>query len=301
MAGIPALRGIRRAYPSARLLLACGEGIGDWLTSIGVVDGVVPTKGLTPIEGISPPDVAVNLHGRGPQSHTVLRATGPRELFGFACPAAGFVDGPDWDESMHEVDRWCTLARWVGGRCDRADLRLGRINVRHDPPTVVVHPGAASMARRWPVDRWRRVIERLPGLPRVVVTGTSAEKDLCAQVCDGLPAECRAGDTSLAELAALIMESTLVLSGDTGVAHLATAYGVRSVTLFGPVSPAVWGPAIDPDLHHVIWHDDGTGGNPHSDRIDPRLQSISVEEVCAAVADLLNAPDPRPDLLTSGP
>ena len=73
----------------------------------------------------------------------------------------------------------------------------------------------------------------------------------------------------------------LVVSGDTGVAHVASAYGTPSVVLFGPVSPARWGPPADP-RHQVLWHGDGTG-DPHGADLDPALQRITVDEVGCAV------------------
>ncbi|HWC21775.1 MAG TPA: glycosyltransferase family 9 protein [Flexivirga sp.] len=291
LTGIPALRGIRRAYPDHRLLVACGAELGSWLTELGVVDGVVPTCGLEPITGAPVPDVAINLHGRGPRSHEILRLTGAAQLHGFACPAAGFPNGPRWDDGAHEVDRWCALVRRIGGECGRSDLRLTRPGGRGGRGTsapVVIHPGAASASRRWPVSRWNRLVHVLSARSQVLITGGGAEADLCADVGRGTTAECVAGRTSIAELADVVSASDLVVSGDTGIAHLATAYGVPSVTMFGPVPPSLWGSAIDPHLHRCIWHGTAASavGDPHGALIDPRLDAITVPEVLAAVHGL---------------
>jgi len=82
-----------------------------------------------------------------------------------------------------------------------------------------------------------------------------------------------------------------VVSGDTGTAHLATAYRRPSVVLFGPVSPALWGPPPRAGrgggaLHVVLWHGDGTG-DPWGTELDPALAEVTVEEVTAALDDLL--------------
>lgn len=293
LTGVPALRGLRRAYPDHRLLIACGPELGRWLTTLRVVDGVVPTHGLEGLTGAPRPDVAVDLHGCGPRSHQVLRMTKPRKLYGFYCAAADFTDGPVWDASVHEVDRWCTLVRWLGGSCDRSDLRIPVQSRGADAGPVVIHPGAASASRRWPVPRWRRLVQELSERQPVVVTGGSAEEARCAAITRGTAAVSRAGRTPLAELAALVAGSRLVVSGDTGIAHLATAYGIPSVTLFGPVSPALWGPAIDQDIHRCIWHGAGATvpGDPHGESIDPRLDAITVPEVLSAVDDLMDTED----------
>jgi ADP-heptose:LPS heptosyltransferase len=305
LTGVAALRGVRRAWPGRRVVLAAPRALGEWLASYGVVDDVLPTRGLEPLEWAPPESarhVAVNLHGRGPESHRLLQKTGPDRLVAFGCAEAGHA-GPAWDPHEHEVDRWCRLVRDAGGKCDPEDLRLGPA----DPPGgrgrhVVVHPGAASGSRRWPADRWAAVAGALAarGLP-VAVTGSDAERELCARVRTGaLAAGARAdvsdvaGRLGLADLADVVASARLVLCGDTGVAHVATAFGTPSVVLFGPTPPAWWGPAIDVDRHAVLWHGapDHHGGpahrgDPHGDAVDPALARITVDEVLAAAEPLL--------------
>jgi ADP-heptose:LPS heptosyltransferase len=73
------------------------------------------------------------------------------------------------------------------------------------------------------------------------------------------------------------------VSGDTGVAHVATAYGTPSVLLFGPTPPDHWGPRIDSHLHRVL-HRPEPGdppGDPHGHTTDIRLRRIAVEDVLA--------------------
>nr|WP_246315727.1 glycosyltransferase family 9 protein [Kineococcus aurantiacus] len=156
---------------------------------------------------------------------------------------------------------------------------------------VVVHPGAAFPARRWPVDRWREVVAHLVGQGLdVVVTGTADERDLGAALA-AAGARDRCGASTLDELASLVASARLMLSGDTGTAHLATAFATPSVVLFGPTPPAWWGPAIDADRHTVLWHGDPGArdyvGDPHGTGVDPTLARTTVEEVICAAAHLL--------------
>lgn len=308
LTGVAALRGVRRAWPGHRVVLAAPQPLGQWLTDLGVVDAVLPVRGLTrlpwPWAGPggaqdAPGCLAVNLHGRGPQSHRVLQATRPDALIAFDNTEAGHI-GPDWDETEHEVLRWCRLVESVGGHCGPEDLRLGPLDPAgrwaqdDDRGHVVVHPGAAAAARRWPAARWAAVVAALAARGHdIVLTGSQAERALCHQVL----AEADAGDAvrdvsgqlGLPALAELVATARLLVSGDTGVAHLATAYGTPSVTLFGPTPPALWGPSIDRDRHLVVWH--GEPGapprNPNAERLDPALARIPVDEVLAACESAL--------------
>jgi ADP-heptose:LPS heptosyltransferase len=223
--------------------------------------------------------VAIDLHGNGPASRTLLERLAPGRLVHF--------DRDTWDPGEHERVRWCRLvAEAFAVPVDPDDVLLPPPpRTSPAPGAVVIHPGAASASRRWPVERFaavaRWVTERGE---RVLVTGSAAERPLAEEVRRqaGLPADAvLAGITDLGSLAALVADAALVVCGDTGLGHLASAYRTPSVLLFGPTPPARWGPPPGP--HTVLWH--GTGvGDPHADRPDPALLAITVDEVLAAAS-----------------
>lgn len=296
LTAVPALRGVRRRWPDRWLLLAGDDRIGSWLRDLGLVDEVLPARPLDTL-GWPPPAVlgstghiAVNLHGRGPQSHRLLAATGPELLVAYRQATAGHLDGPAWRSDEHEVDRWCRLV----GDCDRDDLRLPWSGERS--AEVLLHPGAAAEARRWPPDRWAALAAGLIRAGhRVALTGGPGERRLCAGIAaatadlaSGAAPESLAGRLTLPELAARVAAARLLVCGDTGVAHLATAYRTRSVVLFGPVSPRRWGPAVDADRHTVLWAGAGRRpGDPHGHRLDPALARITVDQVATAARNAL--------------
>ncbi|MBX9247088.1 glycosyltransferase family 9 protein, partial [Actinotalea ferrariae] len=163
---------------------------------------------------------------------------------------------------------------------------------------VVLHPGAASGSRRWPLDGWVQVAQRLVerGVP-VVLTGGPDEDVPCDAVVRSVEravagrgdvtgtVRSTAGTLDLPQLAEVVARARLVVCGDTGVAHVATAFGTPSVLLFGPTPPRWWGPAIDRDRHTVLWRgDDAYRGDPHAADVDPALAAITPDEVLAAAA-----------------
>ena len=287
--GVPALRGLRAACYGEPLVLAAPAWLTPLIDLIGGVGRIVPTDGLAPRRwDIEPPRLAVNLHGCGPESHRLLHAAAPGELWAFANPDADHLDGPKWIDEEHEVRRWCRLLAHYGVACDEADLKLAVPSVPAPHGVTIVHPGAKSPARRWPADRFAAVARRLGEAGhRVVITGSAAEQDLRVRVGEraGLSPSAHPS-TGLAELAALVAHARLVISGDTGIAHLATAYGTPSVTLFGPMSPARWGPPQRP-YHRAIWHGARSepGDQPGPD-VHPALLAIGEQEVLEAVAEV---------------
>ncbi len=314
LTGVPALRGLRRAFPGAHLVLACPRSVGELLREHAVVDDVLDVSGLAPlapdallqaVRRASPElrerleravDVGMNLHGDGPQSAAALAALGPAVT---VAPASTVVPGGlPLDPDAHEVDRWCALVRSAGGPCGREDLVLPALARRQEEASsqervVVLHPGAASGSRRWPADRWAALAQRLvAGGDRVVVTGTASEAALCAAVT-ARAGEDRCGRLDLRALTETVAGAALLVCGDTGVAHVATAARTPSVLLFGPTPPSRWGPAIDHDRHVVLWPAPGDhrpgmvpAGDPHADAVDPVLERTTVDDVVAAVASL---------------
>jgi ADP-heptose:LPS heptosyltransferase len=294
---VPALRALRAAHPTARLSLAAPARLAPLAELTGVVDRVVPTAGLAaPPKHVPPPAVAVNLHGRGPQSHRLLAQLRPERMIAFYCP--GFSDGPQWAEDEHEVARWCRLLDWYGIPANPGDLSLRPPAVAAAlPEATIVHAGSTSAQRRWPPQRFAEVARRLHADGHhVVLTGGQSEVDIARSVARGagLPADrVLAGRTDLAAVAALVAAARLVVSGDTGVAHLATAYGVPSVVLFGPVPPKWWGPPADRSQHRALYHGDAEGSP---------LFAITVPEVLAAVGEALAAmPGPRATVRAASP
>ncbi len=285
---VPALRALRAARPGAAIALAAPAWLAPLVELTGAVDRHIHVEGLEPAP-LPRVEWAVNLHGRGPRSHQLLLAAAPRRLLAFACPAAGHLDGPGWMEEEHEVRRWCRLLGWYGISADPDDLDLPRPEACTTVPdgVTVVHVGAKEPARRWPVDRFAAVARALAASGhRVAVTGSAAELSRAAWVARqaGLPSSAvQAGRTDLTRLAALVARARLVVSCDTGVAHLATAYRVPSVVMFGPQPPWRWGPPEDRPWHRPIWHG----------AVRPHVAAVTVEEVLTAAVRVCHAATPQ--------
>jgi ADP-heptose:LPS heptosyltransferase len=296
--GVPAMRAVAAAFPDHARILAAPAWQAPIARQCGV-SSIVHTDGLAPLSSdLKGVELAIDLHGCGPESIGLLDDLWPACLVSFRHDSvARSYRGPDWDPAEHEIDRWCRLLTHFGIAADRNDLQLRYSrDVLPDgvDGSIVVHPGAAAPGRRWPAARFARVIEvLLDAGHRVVLTGSPAERTLCGRihelVTEPVPDRARqlldlSGKTDLEQLCALVGSGQALLSNDTGVSHLATAFGVASVTLFGPTSPAVWGPPEHP-RHRAIWK--GRTGDPHTSALDPGLAAIGVEEVLEAVGAVL--------------
>ncbi|HSB71896.1 MAG TPA: glycosyltransferase family 9 protein [Candidatus Methylomirabilis sp.] len=142
---------------------------------------------------------------------------------------------------------------------ERVADRLGRRRVRPDALRVGLHPGASVENKRWPgasfVALGRRLLARDISI-HLVLTGGPGERELVRRIVADLGSPERvtdvAGEVGIADLPALVASLDLLISADTGVAHVAYAVGTPSVTMFWRSDPAVSGPMHDLNRHVVV-------------------------------------------------
>lgn len=126
--------------------------------------------------------------------------------------------------------------------------------LRDTGPVVVIHPGGGSNpgttldSKRWPATRYAALADRLIGSTgaQIIMVGHGSDIRFARQMRIAMSHEVPdlVGQTSFGQLAALIQQSDLYVGNDSGATHLAGAVGTPLVALFGPTSPAVYGPRI---------------------------------------------------------
>jgi ADP-heptose:LPS heptosyltransferase len=131
-----------------------------------------------------------------------------------------------------------------------------------DPPKNIcinINAGELCLNRRWPRDYFARLIRELLVDYNICVFLLGGEND--QEYVKGLirefPDDPRVVDTSgklsIKELVGLYSESTLLISNDSGPLHLASMVGLRTISFFGPETPALYGPLGK--NHHVLYLD----------------------------------------------
>ncbi|WP_425495323.1 glycosyltransferase family 9 protein [Pandoraea captiosa] len=223
-------------------------------------------------------DLAVQLHGSGGYSNAVVSRMGADRCVGFVPPPdrlpgsprepdEGIAHGLPWPETGSEVHRCLALTQAMGYQawgdhlefplaaldyatfqvlCDKFRLEPGRF--------VVVHPGSRMPSRRWPVERFASIADKVTRLGyRVILTGGAQERE----IADALTTRAHepivdfCSKTSLGTLAALIAHARLLICNDTGVSHIAAALGTRSVVVACGSDVPRWAP-LDTARHHVV-------------------------------------------------
>lgn len=153
-------------------------------------------------------------------------------------------------------------------------------------PLIVLNPGAGWGAKRWPSERYGAIARAFVEKGFIVLINAGPGEEMLAQevnAASGGRAQVLSPD--LDQLIALIRRVSLVIAGDTGPLHLASALGVPIVGIYGPTDPARNGPFGG--RSRVLRHPESK--RDHTRRSEPEagLLTISVEDVIAAAEDLL--------------
>ena len=124
---------------------------------------------------------------------------------------------------------------------DQVSDWLRAMGLEEEANIVALAPGAAHATKRWPIEHWRALVARnLESGAAVVIVGGPSDADLGATLAEqgGGRVVSAAGIFGLQATAALIQRARVLVSGDTGVMHMASAVRTPVVGLFGPTVEA---------------------------------------------------------------
>ncbi len=133
---------------------------------------------------------------------------------------------------------------------DETDIKLANefidsLSPKDDCPLIGFHIGAGKQQNRWPLEKFVELIERIKTKmnTKIYFTGSDADKD----ELDFIKKRCckESGyflNKSIPQLAALISQSNIFITNDTGVMHVAGATTTPQISIFGPTNPFNWAP-----------------------------------------------------------
>jgi len=170
---------------------------------------------------------------------------------------------PAWKNEQHEIFYYLNIAREVeravhgasliettdprfalevsDERKRQASQFLHRRGARLDIPLVLLCPGSInSRAKRWPAERYAALADQfIKSGAQVALIGSPAELDVSEEVCRqvrNVPLVLT-GKTSVAEATAIISVADVLITNDTGPAHIGSAVGTPTLVIFGPTNP----------------------------------------------------------------
>lgn len=195
--------------------------------------------------------LALNLHG-GTRSARLTALAGARWRAGFDIFRPGWVYNVKVPTAqkvlgvarrVHTAEHAAAAVFWLGvpvqdvPRARVAGLP-GRSPYAPERPYAMLHPFAATAEKTWPAENFREVarwLDRQGQLQPVFIGGPGEDLSAFAEwhTVSGAP---------LGEIARLARGAAVFAGNDSGPAHLAAAFGVPQMVLFGPSDDVVWRP-----------------------------------------------------------
>lgn len=191
--------------------------------------------------------LCVNFHG-GTRSATLTALSGARMRAGFVHYRSRFVYNvviPRAQEilgverKVHTAEHLASAMFWLGvPKCEipRASL-VAAVAGQRPALLCIVHAVAATPEKTWPAERFLEVARHLAASGIEPVFIGAAGDDLTP-----FAGYRTVSGASLSEIMTLLASGNLFVGNDSGPAHMAAAFGLPTVVLFGPSDPEIWGP-----------------------------------------------------------
>jgi ADP-heptose:LPS heptosyltransferase len=270
---IPFLRGLKGAFPSSKISVLCAERAGTILKEQSYIDRLflapITLFGLLKV-GLQLRkkrfDMAINLmpetsYFSAIKMYLLFLLINARQWVGRNTEGRGFfyhIKVPELKMQMeNEVTLYGKIFRAISDQDfdEQLDFHISQGNRKRagellknernfqDDPLILINPGSDWPAKRWPIERYAEVVKNLMGIfPRIEfgIIGTQGERALAQFIMKkvGDRVFILSGKTPLELLPAILEKASLVLTNDSGPAHIARAVGTMAVILAGPSAPA---------------------------------------------------------------
>lgn len=323
----PALRALRAAVPQAEISMITLPLLRDLAVRSPDIDRFIAFPGYPGIaQQFFTPHHALEFFQRGQNERfdlaIQLQGSGvyanPFTLMLGAAATAGFMRAEDdpsrldaalvWPERGHEIHRLLALMQYIGVEPRGEELAFPLLDedrrVAADlladlpRPLIGVHAGSHDPLRRWPADRFaalaRTLLRRYGGT--VVLLGGLQDSDTALELAAaiGPGAYNLVGRTSLGVLGAVIAEFAVLITNDSGPAHVAFALRTPTVAIYRRGGTERYGPLLPGPFAAV---------EPPAEAQDPHTAWVTVAQALAAVDRLMSSPtdDEATELLPCPP
>lgn len=240
----PALELLKRGRPDLRVGVVVEDRFRPIFEGNPDIDTLLPPQ--TAALRRWRPHVCLNLHG-GNRSAMLTALSGARWRAGFRhfrhaasynvrIPTAQEILGID--RKVHTCEHLASAVFYLG--IPMSEIPRARLYADGPPAGqyAVLHPAASHPEKTWPAERFLAVAAHLR-------ESLDLEPIFIGSEHDGLqrfrPYRILAG-APLPEIKSLLLRAILFVGNDSGPAHMAAAFGVPGVVLFGASDPLIWGP-----------------------------------------------------------
>ncbi len=237
----PALHLLKRARPDLRIGVVVEPAFAPVFEANDDLETILPPS--TPEVAKWRPELVLNLHGGTRSAQMTFASRAPlragfkhfrfNALYNVRIPRAQDILGID--RKVHTAEHLASAMFYLG--VPRQEIPRARLFAASKPKQrsyAVIHPFAATPEKTWPASNFLTVARHLACEPVFIGgPGESLEEFSAYRCVSGAP---------LSEIKSMLAGASLFLGNDSGPAHMAAAFGVRVLVLFGPSDHEIWAP-----------------------------------------------------------
>ena len=267
----PALHALREAQPDAHLTLLTTRHSAPVVENAGVVDEIITFEqtafdratalfrpaNLRRVFGLGRYDTVIFFHHftlkLGTLKYALIAlATGAKRRIGLENGSGWFLNERLLDDGFgarHQAQYWLDLVGLLGADTHPRAAKVAQESYRLPASAdrrVVIHAGsgAYSTARRWNPEHFAAAADALHNEmgAQIILVGGANDNGAAVKAAMHTQSLDLTGQTTLPQLADVIMQADLFIGAESGVMHLAAATGTPVIALFGPGNPDAWGP-----------------------------------------------------------
>ena len=266
---IPAIKKIKSAYPEAKIDLLCEKRNCEIFKLCEEINSIFLYDSLTGLKSAFREryDAVIDSEQWYRLSALVAYLTRTPIRIGFATNNRKklFNNPTSYKEDEHEIDSFFRLASALipeptfdeGSAFISIPYEISKGIESHlkavsEKRVVAIFPGGSVPEKRWPSGRFREVAERLTDAGYAIAAiGGKADSNLGDEITKGLNSTVNlCGSLSLVETAALLKRAVLLITGDSGILHIAFGVGTGTLSLFGPGNEIKWAPKGE--IHSIL-------------------------------------------------
>jgi len=316
----PAIRAVRERYPHAHIIAHFNIKNMELFENNPHIDGIIPYYGgykkfLRTIREIRKYkfDLVLIFHGNEPQATPMAYLSGARFIiklpntseYRFLLSNKEHVI--QWQDFSHGVEQRLEVAKMAG--CPASDIRmvlpvanegitavnrfLTQNGVEEGDVLVGFQVGASTLSRMWFPERFIELGKRLINAGdkiKILITGSPQEYTYCSEIAEaiGMNVLVSAGRMPLQFIPALLNRLRVLVTGDTGMMHMAIAVGTPVVALFAVSDARRSGPYYDRGKHKIIQREKTCEPCISKKCTYQRcMENISVDEVFRSAIDVI--------------
>lgn len=273
----PAMRALKESHPQRKLTLLTsymGSTIAPFIPEIDeVIEFNVPWVKLNKADEVSLYELAFTLKQKQFDAAVIFTTFSQNPLpAAMICHLAGIhtvlsycrenpydlisnwvPDRAPLDEMPHQVLRDLNLVKTIGAETkdttiqvsittdaiDKIQRKLRKKKSNGKKPIILIHPGVSEVKRQYPVDRFAQIAKKLTDRSyQVIISGSAEEKGTAEKI---LKQDNRiislVGECSMEEFIALVSQSSVLISNNTGPVHIASAVQTPVVVFYALTNP----------------------------------------------------------------